>query len=239
MACFKALLRNLPKGAAETQTHTSVSVASFLNLPNTKKSTNHSNRANWFIGQCFWRVYLGCPVRISAGTPAILIEIIRGFPQSFQGNVKRVPYITPRHFLVHSVQFIIYYHPTIRSYIFWVTDGVVKQIINKYTKLITGSRGSVYFLLKAWRLYIHDCTISLMLLTSLPGYTISQVSDSRTFLVTGILFYAQWLDDWGTITGNYRKGQDFLLHTTGSWIHSASYPVGTTKFFPGSKVTRA
>jgi hypothetical protein len=50
----------------------------------------------------------GTAGRISVGTPPILPELIRGFPQSFQVNTGKEPVLGHDHFLPNHFQFIIH-----------------------------------------------------------------------------------------------------------------------------------
>jgi hypothetical protein len=57
----------------------------------------------------------GCSLRISAGTPAVLTEVFRGFPLSLHSNSEIVPRLCRDRFLPSPLQFIR--HPTIWHYI--------------------------------------------------------------------------------------------------------------------------
>jgi hypothetical protein len=61
--------------------------------------------------------------RISAGTPAIMTEVFRGFPQTHHANYGRVPRLDHDRILPNPYQFI---YSTIRNYIF----SILKASLN-------------------------------------------------------------------------------------------------------------
>jgi hypothetical protein len=67
-------------------------------------------------------------VRISTGTPTILTDVFRGFPQSLQANSGWVLLLGYDRFLPNPLQFI--YHPTIRRYVI----SILKASLNNPRK---------------------------------------------------------------------------------------------------------
>ena len=84
---------------------------------------SQSPRRQWDKPNVHWCLTLTkCWVQISSLTPAILSEVLGGFPQTFQENAGIVPETTLHHFLANPYQFIIQDRPALRICSLWKND---------------------------------------------------------------------------------------------------------------------
>jgi hypothetical protein len=84
-------------------------------------------RADTCSGNALHLYSRGCSLRISAGTPAILIEAFRVFSQSLQANTRIILRLRRERFLLNSLQFIIHQSTWHSALSGLLTDSSVKQ----------------------------------------------------------------------------------------------------------------
>jgi hypothetical protein len=72
----------------------------------------------------FWHGFGKYPVRISAGTPTVFNEILRGFLQSLKSSARICIKFGHNRFLTLPFQCIILYNPIIRRYVVSLTASL-------------------------------------------------------------------------------------------------------------------